>query len=104
MSIDWGDALTGYIALNTSQSHADWLNEQGRVGHALADGKLSARELLWTSYFGLGLSDAQHWLNLGGSAQTLLDGVAFSGEELRKQQFMTGLKRWCSQVTETTAK
>lgn len=104
MNIDWGEALTNYIALNTSQDHADWLSAQGRIGYALADGKLNARELLWKSYFGLGLSDSQHWLNLGGSAQTLLDGIASSGEELRKQQFMNGLKRWCTQDTETTAK
>ena len=104
MNIDWGEALSSYIALNTSEAYANKLSEQHRINCVLADGTLTPRELLWKSYRGLGLANPQHWLNLGGSAQTLLDGIAFSGEELNKQQFMQSLKRWCVQTLETTAK
>lgn len=103
-SIDWGEALSHYIARNTSQSYAEQLNHEERIANVLSDGEITPRELLWQSYGGLGLHDPQHWLNLGGSAQTLLEGITFSQAIIHKQQFLHAMKRWCSQVAETTEK
>ncbi|PIR25901.1 MAG: hypothetical protein COV43_03500 [Deltaproteobacteria bacterium CG11_big_fil_rev_8_21_14_0_20_42_23] len=93
---DWGEVLYQFVASVSSQETAEKLRVEGRIASVLQDGSLNMREVLWQSYGGLGLAKADHWINMGGSAEDLVKGAIDSHAEITKRQFVQAMKRFCT--------